>query len=270
MWGCLFLLLLKSPDASLREKLIEMSTIEVLLESLKTQYKSQKFCEKAFELILRFSIGGAVRISMSQGVPLLLLGMKEHPKNERVIAAACGSIWNLAMHDCCRAILMEHHVVANLTEAMSAYPHNTVIQFRAITALFKLSTSIADEIVSAGGIKCMTQACVNHCHDAYLVANVLGTLWNIAMVGDANRLIVGQHMGDILTSIETHHKNEVALSLSALIDGLLRNQPSTVSFGQEQLSPESCTPEICASGTPGIQMRHLGDLARKTPPEHRV
>lgn len=29
IWGCLFLLLLKSPDVTLRERMIEMSAIEV-------------------------------------------------------------------------------------------------------------------------------------------------------------------------------------------------------------------------------------------------
>eukprot|EP00668_Euglena_longa_P014412 GGOE01018401.1.p1 GENE.GGOE01018401.1~~GGOE01018401.1.p1 ORF type:complete len:1386 (-),score=408.52 GGOE01018401.1:620-4714(-) len=231
VWGCLFLLLLKSPDVTLRERMIEMWAIEGLLDSLTTHYKSQKFCEKAFELILRFSIGGAVRIVQSDGVPRLLQGMREHAANERVVAAACGSIWNLAMHDSCRVALMEHHVVNSLTEAMSGHPHSTVIQFRAITALFKLSTSVADDIVSTGGIRWMAQACLTHRHDGCLVANVLGTLWNIAMVSDANRLIVGQHMGDILASIDAHYQHDdVQHRGSTLLFHLFQNNRNRQSF----------------------------------------
>lgn len=63
----------------------------------------------------RLSIGRA--IGRADRVPWFLLReMREHAADEQVVAAACGSVWSLAMHNSCRAELVEYHVVSSLME----------------------------------------------------------------------------------------------------------------------------------------------------------
>jgi hypothetical protein len=187
--------------------------------------------------------------------------MNAHSRNEHIVAAACGTIWNLAMNDEYRETLAHHKVIESLVAVIALHPGNTVIQFRAITALFKLSTYVPNDIVAGGGVEHMINACHKDTNNVYLIANVLGALWNIAMISDDNRRIVGKHLDDILQCMRKHLENNEVKHRSATllfhlfqVPNICQNFVGPVTNGNSQLGLRiilEMLHGLCTSRIPG-------------------
>eukprot|EP01012_Entosiphon_sulcatum_P032041 TRINITY_DN40781_c0_g1_i1.p1 TRINITY_DN40781_c0_g1~~TRINITY_DN40781_c0_g1_i1.p1 ORF type:complete len:1016 (-),score=159.84 TRINITY_DN40781_c0_g1_i1:9-3056(-) len=213
VWGCLFLLLSRYQcTVALRTALIELNATESLLAALRLFGEEVQLNEKVFEILLRLSVDAAGIICHLHGLPLILETLQKYIENPRVAAPACGLLWNFAMQEECRAYVAANPVVRRLVDCMAAHPQEGLVQFRAVTALFKISTFLTSSLTAQGAVPEVLAAMHHHSSNVPLVANALGCLWNVSMLGDESRTAIGLQLGDITECIgENTHSADVRL-----------------------------------------------------------
>merc|ERR1719487_2695591 len=179
-----------------------------------------------------------------EGISLIVLAMKEHPKHEGTQEKACDELRKFAIrNDDNKSLIAQKGGIPLIVQAMKEHPKHEGIQENACGALENLSLAIRNDnkilfldIAKEGAIPLIIQAIKEHPKHEGIQWNACGALRNLAIRNDNKSLIAKEGaIPLILQAMKEHPKHEGVQekACEALRNLAIRNDDNKSLIAQE-------------------------------------